>query len=132
MNVTISPFLRNVLLADAVVSGAAGILMIAGAGILGPLLELPESLLFWAGIVLVPYVALLLVLARRASASRLLLMDVVLINGLWVAASFGTLLSGAVAPNLLGAAFVVVQALAVAALGVLQLAGLKGAPAVAA
>jgi hypothetical protein len=121
-----------VLLADAVVSGAAGILMIAGAGILGPLLELPESLLFWAGIVLVPYVALLLVLARRASTSRLLPMDVVLINGLWVAASFGILLSGAIAPNMLGAAFVVIQALAVAALGVLQLAGLKGAAAVAA
>lgn len=132
MNVTISPFLRNVLLADAVVSGAAGVLMIAGAGILGPLLELPESLLFWAGIVLVPYVALLLALARRASAWRLLLTDVVLINGLWAAASFGILLSGAVAPNLLGAAFVVVQALAVATLGVLQLAGLKGATAVAA
>jgi hypothetical protein len=121
-----------VFLADAAISGAAGVLMIAGAGLLGPFLELPEPLLFWAGIVLVPYVALLLALARRAAAPRLFIMDVVLINGLWVAASFGLLLSGAVAPNLLGAAFVVAQALAVAALGMLQLTGLRGAASVTA
>ena len=43
------------------------------------------------------------------------------INALWVVASFGILIGGLVAPNLLGAGFVVVQAVAVAAFAALQL-----------
>lgn len=129
MSVTISPFLRNALLADAAISGAAGVLMIAGAGLLGPLLDIPEPLLFWSGVVLIPYVALLFALSRRQAAPRLLLLDIVFINGLWVAASFGILLAGVVEPNLLGSAFVVVQAIAVGLLGVLQFAGIRGSAA---
>lgn len=127
MSISVTPFLRNVLMADAVVSGAAGVLMIAGAGILGPFLELPSSLLFWAGIALIPFVAMLFVVARRPSVSRLMLVDIIAINALWVVASFALLFSGMVEPNLLGIVFVSAQALTVALLAELQFVGFRRA-----
>ncbi len=125
MSVTITPFLRNVLRADALVSGAAGLLMAAGAPFLAPFLGLPSGLLFWAGVALFPFVALLLGVAARSEISRLMLFDIIGINALWVAASFGVLFSGAVAPNALGYGFVIAQALAVAVLAELQFVGLR-------
>lgn len=132
MSITVTPFLRNVLFADALVSGAAGILMMLGAPLLSPLLGLPGELLFWAGLVLVPFVAMLVVLARRVTVSRLLMIDIIVINALWVVASFGLLISGLVAPNALGIAFVVAQALAVAVFAELQFIGIRRAAAAAA
>lgn len=125
MSLTLNPFLRQVLFIDAAVSGAAGLLMAAGAPFLSPLLGLSEGLLFWAGIALFPFVALLLAVARRGETSRLLLIDIIAINALWVAASFGLLVSGAVEPTLLGYAFVIAQALAVALLAELQFIGFR-------
>jgi len=122
----VSPYMRKMLFADAFVSGAAAILMVAGAGPLGSFLELPPALLFWAGVVLFPFVALLIALATRESAPRLFLLDIVLINGLWALASIVILLAGLVTPNVLGTLFVVAQALAVALLGALQFTGLRG------
>ena len=127
MTVTMTPYLRNVLAADAAVSGAAAILLIAGAPYLSPLLGLPSGLLFWAGIVLVPFVALLLVTLRRQSVPRLIMIDIIAINALWVAGSFGLLVSGLVSPNALGIAFVAAQALAVAVLAELQFVGMRRA-----
>jgi hypothetical protein len=125
MTLTFNPFLRRVLFVDAAVSGAAGLLMAAGAPFLSPLLGLPRGLLFWAGLALFPFVAMLIAVARRGEASRLVLIDIVAINALWAAASLGLLVSGAVAPTLLGYAFVIAQALAVALLAELQLVGFR-------
>jgi hypothetical protein len=125
MRVTISPFLRSALLLDAAMSGAAALLLVAGSTFLAPLLALPQPLLFWAGVVLVPWTVTLFVLSRRSEVTRLVLYDVVAVNALWTAASFGILIAGLVEPNFLGAAFVVIQALAVAGFAVLQLAGLR-------
>ena len=125
MSFTLSPFLRQVLFIDAAVSGAAGLLMAAAAPFLSPLLGLPSGLLFWAGIALFPFVAVLIAVARRGEASRLVLVNIIAVNALWVAASVGLLVSGAVAPTLLGHAFVIAQALAVALLAGLQAAGLR-------
>ena len=122
---TISPFLRTVLLLDAAASGAMALLLVAGAPLLGPFLNLSATLLFWAGMVLVPWTAFLVMLARRSQASRLLFLDVIVVNAIWVVASFGIVIGGFVEPNLFGAAFIVAQALAVAGLAVLQLAGLR-------
>jgi hypothetical protein len=127
MTVTMTPFLRNISAADAAVSGAAAILMIVGAPYLSPLLGLPSGLLFWAGIVLVPFVALLISILRRQSVPRLILIDIIAINALWVAASFGLLFSGLVTPNVLGIAFVAAQALTVALLAELQFVGMRRA-----
>lgn len=66
---------------------------------------------------LFPFVALLIVVARRESASRILLFDIVLLNAAWVLASFAILVPGVVEPNMFGVTFVVAQALAVTAPG---------------
>ncbi len=125
MSISVSPFLRNALVADAVATGATVILAIAGASVLGPLLGLPQGLLFWAGVALVPFVALLLVTARRTVVSRLVLIEIIAVNALWVVASFALLFSGSVEPNLLGIAFVTAQALTVALFAELQFMGLR-------
>ncbi|WAX94555.1 hypothetical protein N7E70_023265 [Aminobacter sp. NyZ550] len=132
MSITVTPFLRNVLHADALISGAAGLLMMLGTPLLSPLLELPAQLLFWAGLVLVPFVAMLVVIARRATVSKLVMIDIIAINVLWVVASFGLLVSGVVAPNAVGIAFVVAQALAVAVFAELQFIGIRRATSVVA
>ncbi|WP_395447591.1 hypothetical protein ACHMW7_22010 [Aminobacter sp. UC22_36] len=127
MSIAVTPFLRNVLNADALVSGAAGILMMLGAPLLSPLLELPAELLFWAGLALVPFVAMLVVIARRPTVSKLVLIDIIAINALRVVGSFALLVSGLVQPNLLGIAFVAAQALAVAVFAELQFVGIRRA-----
>ncbi|WP_265515645.1 hypothetical protein [Nitratireductor luteus] len=125
MSQPITSYLRKVLLLDAAVSGAAGVLMIAGAGILSSLLALPSGLLFWSGLVLVPFVAMLVAVARRPSAPRLVLIDIVGVNVLWVIASFAIMAVGIIQPNMLGVFFITVQALAVALFAALQAAGLR-------
>ncbi|MCV0396237.1 MAG: hypothetical protein K5872_04315 [Rhizobiaceae bacterium] len=125
MPVTITPFLRNSFLLDAVASGATGLLMLAGGSLVASLTGLPQPLLFWAGVSLMPFVALLVHVSRQPAVSAGLANAIVGINVLWVVASFGILLAGVVQPNLLGIAFVVAQALAVALFAALQVAGLR-------
>ena len=63
----LTSYLRKVLLADAVVSGAAGLAMIGGADFTHGLLGLPSPLLFWAGVALVPFVTMLALIVRSLS-----------------------------------------------------------------
>ncbi|WP_204350433.1 hypothetical protein, partial [Klebsiella pneumoniae] len=69
----VTPFLRNVLLLDAVATGATAVLALAGASLLGPLLGIPSGLLFWAGVALVPFVAMVFAVSRRQTVSRAML-----------------------------------------------------------
>ena len=57
--------LRFALLADAVASGATGLMMLAGADLLTSLLGLPVALMREAGLLLVPYVALVAFVGTR-------------------------------------------------------------------
>lgn len=125
MQISVSPFLRNVLLLDALASGATAIILLGSAHMLSPLLEIPQSLLFWAGAALVPFVLMVLAVSRRQTVSRTMLVEIIAINVLWVVASFGLLVSGVVSPNLLGIAFVSAQAIAVALFAELQYVGLR-------
>lgn len=130
MSVFISPVLRKALIADAVVSGAAALLMAFGADLVAGLTALPAPLLVWAGGVLFPFVALLAITARRETAPRALIGFIILANAAWVVASIA-LLFGSLAPNMLGYAFVIGQALAVAVFAEWQIIGLRQAPAAA-
>ena len=87
---------------------------------------LPQALVFWAGAVLVPWTAFLGWAASRTEIARLVLKDIVGINVLWAAASFGLLVGGLVQPNALGIALVIVQAVAVAVLALFQSTALRG------
>lgn len=113
-------FLRNTLLADAAMGVIASAALIVGSQFLGPVLSLPSTLLFWAGVALVPIALFLVVTARKDVVPRSWLREIVLINWTWVVASVAVLIVAPVEPNLLGVVFVLAQALAVAAFAVLQ------------
>src|SRR3954463_13641988 len=106
-------FLRYALLADAVASGATGALLIAGAGSLDGLLGLPVALMREAGLLLVPYVALVAFVGTRQAIPQGAVTAIIALNIAWVAGSIGLLMSGAVAPTVLGTAFVIFQAVVV-------------------
>ena len=120
-----SAFLRQVLIADAATSAASGMLMFAGSSFLTGTLGLPTSLLSYAGIVLLPFAALVAYAAARPSLPRLAVWAVIACNALWTVDSVALLLSGWVAPNALGQAFVIAQALVVALLAELEYLGMR-------
>jgi hypothetical protein len=123
-----APFLRRILLADAVISGAMGLLMALGAETLEVLLGVPASLLRSAGVCLVPFAIVVGSLSRREALPRGPVRAVIAMNAAWVAASAALLLSGMVQPNAVGYAFIVGQAVVVAVLAEMQYAALRGAP----
>ena len=118
-------FLRRVLTLDAVTSGAMGLMLIAGAGLLGPMLNLPVPLLRGVGLSLIPFVALVAYAATRSPASRSLALTVAVLNAVWVVASIGLLMYGLVAPNILGTVFVAAQAVVVGIFAELQIIGAR-------
>ena len=120
-----STFLRCALLLDAAASGATALLVIVAAGLLDGLLGLPAALLRGAGLVLVPYVAFVIYAGTREAIPRPAVWTIIAANALWAFASVLLLLSGLVAPTLLGYAFVIGQAAVVALLGELQYVGLR-------
>jgi hypothetical protein len=120
-----SVFLRRALVIDAAASGLTGALMLAGADLLAPMLGLPTALLRGAGLVLVPYVTFVAIVAARAHIATAAVWAIIAINAVWTVASFALLIEGFVTPTTLGTVFVIGQALAVAALGALQYVALR-------
>jgi len=118
-----SLFLRRAIQADAVFSGASAVLLTLGAGALAPLLSLPEALLSETGLFLIAYTALVGWLGTRQAMPKALVVIVIAGNAAWAVASIALLFSGTVTPNLLGEAFVVIQAIVVGVLGELQYVG---------
>ncbi len=127
----LSSYLRKVLLADAVVSGAAGVAMIGGADLTHELLGLPSALLFWAGVALIPFVTLLAMIARAGRAPVWLIAAIIVTNFAWVAGSLFVAFGPAFGPSLFGQIFVVAQAAIVAVFAELQIIGLRRSPAAA-
>lgn len=120
-----SLFLRRAIQADAIVSGAMALLLVAGAGLLAPLLSLPAAFLRNTGLVLAVYAALVGVLGTRAMMAKAAVWAVIVVNAMWTLDSLALLASGWVSPNLLGQAFVVMQAVAVGVFAELQYVGLR-------
>jgi hypothetical protein len=120
-----SPLLRRAILADAIFSGVSALLLTFGAGALAPRLNLPEALLRETGLFLIAYAALVGWLGTRQSMPKPLVVVVIAGNAVWTLASIALLFSGAVTPNLLGEAFVAIQAIAVGSLAELQYLGLR-------
>jgi hypothetical protein len=118
-------FLRRVLLADAATGILTGLLLALDAGFLEPLLGLPATLLREAGIVLLPLAAFVGYAGLRKELSRRLVWLVIAFNVLWVVDSAVLLMSGWVAPTVLGQAFIVAQAVAVALFTELEYFGLR-------
>ncbi|BAN45871.1 hypothetical protein [Metapseudomonas resinovorans] len=120
-----SPLLRRALQADALVSGAAGLLMLLANQPLSTLLGLPQALLLGAGLAMLPWCAALLWLARREALARPAVWAVIAVNVAWVLDSLLLLVSGWVQPTPLGVAYVIAQALAVVVFAEMQFFGLR-------
>jgi hypothetical protein len=121
--------LRSILLVDGIVSGAMGLLLLAGAGVLNSALDLPTVFLRGVGVVLLPWFTVVIVIATRTVISRVAVRFVITINLGWVAASIVLLFTGWVEPNALGIAFIL-QAIAVVCFALAQIAKqLEAAPA---
>lgn len=120
-----SPLLRRALQADALASGAMGLLLTLAAGPLEELLGLPRALLLGAGIGLLPFALALGWLANRQTLQRAWVWAVLAINAVWVVDSLSLLALGWVEPTLLGKVFVIGQAVAVAVLAELEFFGLR-------
>lgn len=118
-------FLRRVLGLDAIASGAAGLLMAFGAGLLADFLKLDPGFSRPAGLFLIVYAAAVGALALQARPARPLVMAVIAVNILWTIESAMTLVLGWLDPNALGVAFVIAQAAVVAGFAALQLYALK-------
>lgn len=112
--------LRNLLVVDALTCAAMGmLLLVAGGPLVGPL-GLPADLLFYAGLLLLPIAAFMVLVALPARTPGAGAVIVIAGNWLWVAASIALPVLGLVAPTALGLAFLVVQAGAVAILAILE------------
>lgn len=122
-----TPFLRFALLGDAAASGATGLLMTVASGPLASLLGLPQQLLFWSGAILLPYAALVGWLGTQPAFSSASVWVVITVNAIWVIDSLVLLVSGWVQPTPLGTAFVLAQAIVVAAFAELQFMGSRKA-----
>jgi hypothetical protein len=119
--------IRRVLFIDAATCLVMGAVLLAAAGALASLLALPDLLLRYAGLSLLPIAAFMAWVATRSPLPRAGAWLVVAGNVLWVAASIGLLLGAWVSPNALGYGFVLAQAACVALLAALEYAGLRSA-----
>ncbi len=119
--------LKGALLFDAVATAAMGGLLVAAAGPLSGVLGMPAGLLRWAGLVLVPFAAVLGWMGTRPRVSPGAAWAIIGCNVLWAADSAILLLSGWVNPTMLGTAFVLVQGAAVGAFAWMEHATLRRA-----
>ena len=120
-----SLWLRRALQADAIFSGVSAVALTLGAAPLAPWLNLPEALLRETGLFLIAYTLFVGWLGLRQSMAAAWAMLVIAGNAAWTLASVALLLSGVVAPNGLGVAAVLAQALVVGVLAELQYMGLR-------
>jgi hypothetical protein len=118
-------FLRRALLADAAASAGTGLLLAFGADYLTGLLGLPITLMRYAGMSLLPFAAIVLLVGLRSNPPRIPVLAIIAYNALWAIDSIVLLASGFVYPTMLGSAFVIAQAVTVGALAALQWIGLK-------
>ena len=126
---TVQPtrLLRHVLIADAIVSGLMGLLMVFDANVLSHWFAIPASGLRYAGLVLLPYAALVGLLSTRNPMPRALVLAVIACNALWAIDCMLLLAAGWLSPTWLGSAFVLLQAWGVAVFACLQWVGLRRA-----
>jgi hypothetical protein len=117
--------LRTVLKLDAAASGAMGVLLAAGAGLLSGPLGSSVPVLVGVGLFLIAFAAAVWVVATRPTISRPAVWTLIVLNLVWVVESIvfatGDALTG------LGTVLVVAQAAAVVLFADLEFVGLRRA-----
>jgi hypothetical protein len=118
-----APLLRLALRLDAVVSGLNGAAYLLAAAPLADLLGLDAGVLRGLGAFLLAYGAAVWLVADRPAPPAV--RTVVAGNALWAAGSLAAVATGLGSPTTLGAVWLVLQALVVAAFAALQATGLR-------
>ncbi|MFF3492833.1 hypothetical protein ACFYWS_15910 [Streptomyces sp. NPDC002795] len=120
-------WLRRLLAADALGTGANGVAYVAASGPIGRFLGIDPGLLLGLGAGLIAYAAAVGVLAARSSPPAVGVRTVVEVNLAWTVLSFVALF-GWLDPSTAGTAYGSLQAVVVAAFAALQYAALRGQP----
>lgn len=125
------PTLQAILALDSATCVVMGILLISVPGPVEKLTGIPEPLLFWAGVVLLPIAALMAIFARATMVPSWATQIIVTGNVLWALASVILPLAGLISPNGLGWLFLLMQAAVVVLFAGLELTAGQRAPVVA-
>lgn len=127
-----TPSLNALLALDAATCAAMGALLTLASGPLAELTSIPEAVVFRAGALLLPVAAFMAFGARVWPVPGWMAGAAIAGNALWAAASVLLPASGLIAPNAIGWAFLLAQAVAVALLAALELEATRSRRAVAA
>jgi hypothetical protein len=122
-----SRFLRVALRIDALASAASAALALLAGPILADLLGTPLSLLWPTGVFLVAWAAALWYVSSRPRPNATAVWAIIGLNILWVVDSIVLIAAGWFALTVLGTAFVLLQAAAVAVFADLEFVGLRRA-----
>jgi len=114
------PALRTLLTLDAITCTVMGGLLLAVAGPLAGVTQIPAGFLSGAGLLLLPVAAFMVAVARLRPIPGWAAHMVVLGNALWVVASVALPASGVLEPNLPGWICLLSQAAVVGLLAVLE------------
>ena len=117
------PLLKFALLADAVASGATGLLMAAGASFLTGMLGLSAELLLYSGLFLLPYALAVAYVGSRTHIKPGMVWPIIVLNILWTIDSF--VMIARTEATTLGITFIAFQAVVVFAFAVAQIMGIK-------
>ena len=119
--------LRLGLRLDAAVSGAFGLVLLAGGGLMAALLGMPAAFLWAVGGVCLAYAALLFLVQSRRTLSPATGWTFVIANSGWVAVSILLVVFEWLPLTPLGMGFTVLQAFVVGGLAYVQWLGLRRA-----
>lgn len=119
------PLLRRALWLDATITFAGALPLVAAPALLAQLCALPEALLFWTGIALVPLAALIALFASRPALPPAAVWLVIAGNVLYTLGCAELLLGGLVAPNGWGVALIVGHGLLTLGLAEIEFFGLR-------
>lgn len=106
--------LQTILAFDAATCAAMGMLLVFASGPIAGLTAIPGSLLFFAGLLLVPIAAFMTIFTQTATVPAWAVQVIVAGNVFWVLGSVVLPITGLIAPNGLGWLFLLGQAAVVA------------------
>jgi hypothetical protein len=117
--------LRLALRLDAAITGLNGAAYLVAAPLLDDLLGLPAGLLRSTGAALLVYAGAVWLVGARPRPGAGAVRTVIALNALWAVGSVVVVLAGAGTPTTVGAVWIALQAVVVAAFAGLQSAGLR-------
>jgi len=115
--------LQTILGLDAATCAAMGMLLVLASGPIAGLTAIPGSLLFIAGLLLLPIAVFMAIFTQTATVPAWAVQVIVAGNVLWVLGGVILPISGLIAPNGLGWLFLLMQAIVVALFAGLEWAG---------